>query len=176
VDCSDDWKGLTTMVNPEGGDPATPGSSSARNSRDPTCGRTTRLRNTANPGLYHDYFKNRYGEQFVFSFDRATGVSTISGDDLGWDRPKYCTVGLLDEALRSGRQLAAQVVGLGRTEAAGLSVIDAALARGRLTDLTGKHEVIWLTAYLAACIPIAGPVIPKLNGPRRLRSDGTEVD
>ena len=26
------------------------------------------------PGLYYGYFENRYGEQFVFTFDRATGT------------------------------------------------------------------------------------------------------
>jgi len=35
-------------------------------------------------GLYHGSFENRSGEQFVFTFDRATGTGTVSGSDLGW--------------------------------------------------------------------------------------------
>jgi hypothetical protein len=35
-------------------------------------------------------------------------------------------------------------------------VIDTALALGRLTGLTGKDEVVWLRACLAACSPPAG--------------------
>jgi hypothetical protein len=35
-------------------------------------------------------------------------------------------------------------VGLGRTEVSALPAIDAALAPGRLTGLTGKDELIWL--------------------------------
>jgi hypothetical protein len=34
-------------------------------------------------------------------------------------------------------------------------VIDAALALGRLTGLTGKDVVIWLRAYLGACTGFA---------------------
>jgi hypothetical protein len=59
----------------------------AQNTHDPICGRPPRLRNTADPGLYHGYFENRYGEQFVFTFDRATGTGTVSGGDLGWADP-----------------------------------------------------------------------------------------
>jgi hypothetical protein len=39
----------------------------------------------------------------------------------------------------------------------GLPVIDAALALGRFTGLTGKDEVIWLRACLTACAPVVGP-------------------
>ena len=35
-------------------------------------------------GLYHGSFENRSGEQFVFTFDLATGTGTVSGSDLGW--------------------------------------------------------------------------------------------
>jgi hypothetical protein len=37
-----------------------------------------------------------------------------------------------------------------------LPVIDAELALGRLTGLTGKDKVVWLRACLAACTPPAG--------------------
>ena len=112
-----------------------------------------RLRNTDNPGLYYGYFENRYGEQFVFTFDRATGTGTVSGGDLGWGDPRAFTRGLLDEALRSTQDLAAQVEGSDARSK--LPVIDAALALGRLTGLTGKDEVIWLRACLEACTGLA---------------------
>ena len=117
-------------------------------------GTPPRLRNADNPGLYHGYFENRYGEQFVFTFDRATGTGTVSGGDLDWGDPKAFTRGLLDEALRNTLDLAVQVKGSDARSK--LPVIDAALALGRLTGLTGKDEVIWLRACLAACTAFGG--------------------
>ena len=126
---------------------------SAHDTHHERCGAPPRLRNTDNPGLYYGYFENRHGEQFVFTFDRATGTGTVSGGDLGWGDPQTVTLGLLDEALRSTQDLAAQVTG--SDARAKLPVIDAALALGRLTGLTGKDEVIWLRACLAACTSFA---------------------
>src|SRR4051794_31084270 len=125
----------------------------AHNNHDERCGRPPRLRNADNPGLYYGYFENRFGEQFVFTFDRVTGTGMVSGGDLGWGDPKAFTLGLLDEALRSTRDLAAQ--GVGREATSKLPVIDAALGLGRLTGLTGKDEVIWLRACLGACTDFA---------------------
>ena len=140
------------MVDPEGPDPGAAGLVfAALNHHDPRCGRPPRLRNTADPGLYYGYFENRYGEQFVFRFDRATGTGTVWGGDLDWDEPRSFTLDLLDVALRETQRLAAQVARLGRTEASGLPVIDAALALGRFTGLTRKDEIIWLRACLEAC-------------------------
>ena len=126
---------------------------SAHNTHHERCGAPPRLRNTDNPGLYYGYFENRYGEQFVFTFDRVTGTGTVSGGDLGWGEPKTFTLGLLDEALRSTRNLAAQVQG--DDARSQLPVIDSALALGRLTGLTGKDEIIWLRACLEACTGLA---------------------
>ena len=144
------------MVDPEGPGPGAAGLVfAAHNDHDPRCGQPPRLLNTADPRLYYGYFENRYGEQFVFSFDRATGTGTVWGGDLDWDEPKSFTLDLLDVALRETQRLAAQVAGLGRTEASGPPVIDAALALGRFTGLTGKDEVVWLRACLAACTTLA---------------------
>jgi hypothetical protein len=129
----------------------------AHNNHDERCGPPPRLRNTDNPGLYHGYFENRHGEQFVFTFDRVTKAGTVSGGDLSWNDPKAFTLGLLDEALRSTQNIAAQIVWEGRDEASRPPVIDAALALGRLTGLTGKDEVIWLRACLEACTRLARP-------------------
>src|SRR5215469_16225003 len=127
------------MVDPEGPDLGDAGLVfAAQNNHDPRCGPPPRLRNTADPGLYHGYFENRFGEQFVFTFDRATGAGTVWDGDLGWGEPQPFTLGLL-------------------AEASGLPVIDAALVLGRVTGLMGKDELIWLRACLAACTPILGP-------------------
>jgi hypothetical protein len=131
----------------------------AHNTHDPRCGRPPQVRNTDNPGLYYGYFENRYGEQFVFTFDRATGTGTVSGGDLGWGDPKPFTLGLLDEALRSTQDLAARVKGSDARSK--LPVIDAALALGRFTGLTGKDEVSWLRACLQACSSVtSSPATP----------------
>ena len=143
------------MVKPKDQDPGEAGLVfTAHNTHHQRCGAPPRLRNTDNPGLYHGYFENRYGEQFVFTFDRATETGTVSGGDLGWGEPKAFTRGLLDEALRSTRDLAAQVQG--NEARSQLPVIDAALALGRFTGLTGQDEIAWLRACLAACAAFGG--------------------
>ncbi|MBV8233380.1 MAG: hypothetical protein JO329_25675, partial [Planctomycetaceae bacterium] len=122
------------MVKPKDQDPGEAGLVfTAHNTHHERCGALPRLRNTDNPGLYYGYFENRYGEQFVFTFDRATGTGTVSGGDLGWDDPKVFTRGLLDEALRSTQGRAVQLKGSDAMSK--LPVIDAALALGRLTGL-----------------------------------------
>lgn len=141
------------MADPEGKDPGDAGLIfAAHNNHDPRCGLPPHVRNTDNPEMYHGYFENRYGEQFIFTFDRATQIGTVSGGDLGWDDPKELTLGLLNEILRGTRKIAAQVAGEERDETTNLSVIDAAQALGRLDGLTGKDEVLWLRACLEACV------------------------
>ena len=145
------------MAGLEGRDPGDAGLVfTAHNNHDPRCGPPPRLRNTENLGLYYGYFENRYAEQFVFTFDRATLTGTVSGGDLGWDDRKVFTLGLLDEALRCTQDIAAQIVWEERDEASKPPVIDAALALGRVAGLTVKDEVIWLRACLAACTPPVG--------------------
>ena len=135
--------------------PATPGSFSPRTTRTTSVvGLRLACATPTTPGLDCGYFEDRCGEQLVFTFDRATGTGTVSGGDLGWGDPKAFTRGLLDEALRSTRALAAQVKGSDARSR--LPVIDAALALGRLTGLTGQDEVIWLRACLAACTRFEG--------------------
>jgi hypothetical protein len=95
-------------VGPEGKAPGDSGVVFAvHNVHDPSCGRPPRLRYTDHPSVYYGYFGNRYGEQFVFTFDRATGAGTVWGGDLGWDDRSSFTLGLLDEALRATQRLAA---------------------------------------------------------------------
>jgi hypothetical protein len=66
------------------------------NNHDERCDRPPRLRNTDHLGLYYDYFENRYGEQFVFTFDRVTLASTVSVGDLDWGDSKSFTMGFLE--------------------------------------------------------------------------------
>ena len=152
------------MADPQGPDPGDAGLVfAAHNNHDPRCGRPPRLRDTDDPSFYYGYFENRHGEQFVFTFDRTTRAGTVWGGDLGWDNRKSFTLGPVDEAIDATRRLAAQITEPVLAEASGLPVIDNALALGRLTGLTGKDEVIWLRACLAACTPVAG----RLEGHRR---------
>jgi hypothetical protein len=137
------------MTKPNGRDPDDTGLVfAAHNTHDERCGRPPHVRNTDDRGLYYGYFENRYGEQFVFTFDGATGTGTISGGDFEWGKPKTFTRDLLDAALRSTQNLAAQV---DESERWRLPLIDAALALGRLTGVTGSDEIIWLRACLEAC-------------------------
>jgi hypothetical protein len=38
------------------------------------------------PEKYIGYFENIFGEQWIFTRDRATGVATLRGGDIGWNR------------------------------------------------------------------------------------------
>jgi hypothetical protein len=153
---SNSWKGTTAMASPTAHQSGDVGLVFvAHNNHDERCGTPPRLRTIDNPGLYYGYFENRYGEQFVFTFDSATKTGTVSGGDLGWGDSKSFTLALLDEALRSTKNIAAQIVWEERNEASKPPVIDAALALGRLTGLTGKDEIIWLRACLGACTLLA---------------------
>ena len=128
---------------------------SAQNNHTSRCGEPPRMRTTDNPRLYHGYFENCYGEQFVFTFDQAAKTGTILGGDLEWGNRKEFTLELLAEALRQTRHLAAMIVVEEQTGEPVLPIIDAALALGRLAGLTGKEEIIWLRACLEACYVFA---------------------
>jgi hypothetical protein len=39
-----------------------------------------------NPDHYIGYFENMYGEQWIFVRDRETGIATLRGGDMGWNR------------------------------------------------------------------------------------------
>jgi len=152
ADRSDTREELTIILDAEAQDPGNAELVfAAHTTHDPSCWRAPRTRNTDNPGLCYGYFENHFGEQFVFTFDRASGTGTVSGGDIECDNSKAFTLGLVEEALRATQRLAAQVVEPGRNETPALPIIDAALALGRLTALTGKDEVIWLRACLRAC-------------------------
>jgi hypothetical protein len=102
-------------------------------------GRPPRLRNTDNVGQYYGYFENRYGEQFVYTPDRTTGAATVSGGGFGGGDREPTTFGLLDEALRNTRDLAAQFKG--RDAKSQLPVIEAAQALGRHKTLAPEQDI-----------------------------------
>src|SRR5277367_4034860 len=37
------------------------------------------------PSHYYGYFKNEYGEQWIFDYDIVTDNAVIFGGDVGWD-------------------------------------------------------------------------------------------
>jgi hypothetical protein len=42
------------------------------------------VRDLESADLHVGYFANRYGEQWMFTFDRATGVASLHGRDVDW--------------------------------------------------------------------------------------------
>jgi hypothetical protein len=128
----------------------------AYNNHTEYCGRPPCLRNSDDPRLYYGYFENRFGEQFVFTYDEAAGTGSVWGGDIGWEERKTFTLELLAEALRSTQRLAARIDDPELLAKSGVPIVDAALALGRLTGLTGGDEVIWLRACLKACLPVEG--------------------
>src|SRR4051795_12158382 len=95
----------------------------AYNTHSVHCGPPPRLRNTDNPRLYHGYFENFHGEQFVLTLNRTTGAGTVWGGDIQWDKPKSFTRELLEAALRSTQAIAAQIVTDGRDDTPRLPII-----------------------------------------------------
>lgn len=47
------------------------------------CGTPPALSNES-PALSFGYFENRYGEQWIFTFDRETRQASLRGGDVGW--------------------------------------------------------------------------------------------
>ena len=46
--------------------------------------------------LYIGYFENRHGEQWIFSFNRATREARLRGGDVGWASPHPVRDGRVD--------------------------------------------------------------------------------
>lgn len=58
-----------------------------RNQHTPQCGVPQHFVNdpAENRSRYIGYFENRYGEQWVFIYDRENQFGTLRGGDTGWD-------------------------------------------------------------------------------------------
>lgn len=59
------------------------------------CGIPPALSNES-AALYVGYFANRQGEQWLFTFDRATRTAILRGDDGGWERAHAVHDGRVD--------------------------------------------------------------------------------
>ena len=57
------------------------------------------------PNVYIGYFANRYGEQWVFVYDRNKGAGTLCGGDVGWDKPLTVENGTVDVMLNNSEKL-----------------------------------------------------------------------
>lgn len=53
------------------------------------------------PGKYHGYFENEYGEQAIFVYDRETRTGTLWMGDAGWEGPIEVTRGAVEELMLS---------------------------------------------------------------------------
>ena len=49
------------------------------------------------PEQYIGYFVNMFGEQWIFTRNRATGVATLRGGDIGWNQEIDVTEGTTGE-------------------------------------------------------------------------------
>src|SRR5437773_378222 len=72
---------------------------------EPTGARWLVLRTEA-ADLYIGYFENRYGEQWVFTFDRATGEASLRGGDAGWARAHPVRDGRVDGLIMAPEETA----------------------------------------------------------------------
>lgn len=58
------------------------------------------------PALYVGYFENRFGEQWIFTFDRTTREAHLRGGDVDWATVSVVREGRVD-GLILGREEAA---------------------------------------------------------------------
>ena len=54
-----------------------------RNNHAPSCGDPPIEGNSEN--VYVGYFENRYGEQWIFTYDRQTRAAYLRGGDINWN-------------------------------------------------------------------------------------------
>jgi hypothetical protein len=69
------------------------------------CGPPPALRNES-PVLYIGYFENRYGEQWIFTFDRETRQASVHGGDVGWATEHVVRDGRVDGLLLAPEEAA----------------------------------------------------------------------
>ena len=67
-----------------------------RNHHSPACGDPP-IVNEEVHDTYIGYFENQYGEQWVFTCNRATGESVLRGGDIGWNKPCPVVDGQVDD-------------------------------------------------------------------------------
>jgi len=55
-----------------------------RNHHAPSCGDPP-IVDGESDFIYIGYFENRFGEQWIFEFDRRNGAAWLRGGDIGWN-------------------------------------------------------------------------------------------
>ena len=65
----------------------------------PAAGGIPPARSDAAADLYFGCFENRHGEQWIFTFDRATREASLHGGDAGWDTAHPVRDGRVDGLL-----------------------------------------------------------------------------
>jgi hypothetical protein len=60
----------------------------------------------AGADLYIGYFANRYGEQWIFTFDHGTREATLRGGDVDWGRAHPVHDGRVDGLILAPEEVA----------------------------------------------------------------------
>ena len=55
------------------------------NTHTDACGTPPAIANKGNEKFYYGYFQNRFGEQWVFTYDLTEKTGELRGGDIGWD-------------------------------------------------------------------------------------------
>ena len=63
-------------------------------------------RHTEAADLYIGYFENRSGEQWIFTFDRATREASLRGGEAGWDTAHPVRDGRVDGLILAPEEIA----------------------------------------------------------------------
>lgn len=74
------------------------------NHHTPACGNPPIVDGNAN-NTYIGYFENAFGEQWVFTRDRSSGVAILRGGDVGWNEQFDVTNGHADLVLNPEERL-----------------------------------------------------------------------
>lgn len=75
-----------------------------RNHHTPACGNPPIVDGDAD-NTYVGYFENSFGEQWVFTRDRSSGVAILRGGDAGWNEQFEVTDGNSDLVLTQEESL-----------------------------------------------------------------------
>jgi hypothetical protein len=65
------------------------------NNHTPACGDPPIAGNTEN--LYVGYFENRYGEQWIFTYDRESKTANLLGGDINWNNRQQVVDGTVPD-------------------------------------------------------------------------------
>ena len=69
------------------------------NTHTDACGRPPELGNKGNENFYYGYFQNRFGEQWVFTYDLKEKVGQLRGGDIAWETAIPVRDGIADVML-----------------------------------------------------------------------------